>query len=72
MNDVWNGDGIYQSIVETILDCAICLLDVEGRVGSWNAGAERIIGYQRRRSPAGISRFFTPPKTRGAVSRSGS
>jgi PAS domain S-box-containing protein len=45
MNDVWNGDGIYQSIVETILDCAICLLDVEGRVGSWNAGAERIIGY---------------------------
>jgi PAS domain-containing protein len=46
MNHVRNGNEIYQSMVETILDCAIFMLDVEGRVGSWNAGAERIKGYR--------------------------
>jgi PAS domain S-box-containing protein len=33
-------------LIEGIKDYAIFMLDVEGRVASWNAGAERINGYQ--------------------------
>jgi PAS domain S-box-containing protein len=32
-------------LVESVRDYAIYMLDVEGRVASWNAGAERIKGY---------------------------
>ena len=32
-------------LVESVKDYAIYMLDVEGRVASWNAGAERIKGY---------------------------
>jgi len=34
-------------LVETVPDYAIFLLDLEGRVASWNKGAERINGYRR-------------------------
>jgi PAS domain S-box-containing protein len=34
-----------QLMVESVTDCAIIMLDREGRVVSWNAGAERIKGY---------------------------
>lgn len=32
--------------VQTISSCGICLLDPEGRIAHWNAGAERLYGYQ--------------------------
>ena len=34
-----------RSLVESVRDYAILLLDAEGSVSTWNAGAERIIGY---------------------------
>ena len=36
----------FRILLEGIEDYAICLLDPEGRVTSWNAGAQRITGYQ--------------------------
>jgi len=36
----------FQLLVESIQDCAIFMLDVEGRVSSWNPGAEKIKGYK--------------------------
>ena len=36
----------YRSLVEEIQDYAIFMLDPEGRVASWNQGAQKIIGYQ--------------------------
>jgi PAS domain S-box-containing protein len=36
----------FRSLVESVKDYAIYMLDAEGRVISWNAGAERIKGYQ--------------------------
>ena len=36
----------FKLLVESIFDYAIYLLDPEGRVTSWNAGAERIKGFQ--------------------------
>jgi PAS domain S-box-containing protein len=37
---------LYQLLVESVRDYAIFLLDPEGRVATWNAGAERIKGYR--------------------------
>ena len=53
-------DGRYRLLVEAITDYAIYMLDPNGIVTSWNAGAERFKGYQ----PAEIigqhfSRFYT-------------
>ncbi|MBN8809271.1 PAS domain-containing protein [Bradyrhizobium viridifuturi] len=50
----------YEVLVQSVVDYAIYLLDREGRVSSWNPGAERIKGY----SPGEIlgkhfSRFYT-------------
>lgn len=36
----------YRLMVESITDYAIFMLDREGRVSSWNVGAERIKGYK--------------------------
>jgi len=35
----------FRLLVETVKDYAIFMLDPDGRVASWNAGAERIKGY---------------------------
>ena len=36
----------FRTLVESIVDYAIFMLDAEGRVISWNAGAERLKGYR--------------------------
>src|SRR5580704_13640722 len=36
----------FRLLVESVKDYAIFMLDPEGRVSSWNAGAERIKGYK--------------------------
>ena len=51
----------YRLLVECVTDCAIFLLDPQGRVANWNPGAERILGYQEAEvlgQPASL--FFTP------------
>ncbi len=40
------GDGLYRLLVESVIDYAIFALDTEGRVISWNPGAQRFKGYQ--------------------------
>jgi len=35
----------FRNLVETIKDYAIFMLDADGRVATWNAGAQRIKGY---------------------------
>ena len=36
----------FRLMVESVTDCAIVMLDPDGRVVSWNSGAERIKGYR--------------------------
>ena len=36
----------FRLMVESVVDYAIFMLDAEGRVASWNAGAQRISGYE--------------------------
>src|ERR1700722_9442318 len=50
----------FRLLVQSVTDYAIFMLDSDGRVASWNAGAERIKGY----APSEIigehfSRFYT-------------
>jgi PAS domain S-box-containing protein len=37
----------FRLLVESVNDYAIFLLDADGRIVTWNAGAERIMGYRR-------------------------
>src|SRR5437660_11849682 len=43
--DARHSDRMFQLLVQSVRDYAIFLLDPEGRVSSWNDGAERIKGY---------------------------
>lgn len=40
-----SSDASFRLLVTSVKDYAIILIDLEGRVASWNAGAERISGY---------------------------
>ena len=58
----------YEHLVRSVVDYAIYMLDLEGHVSSWNAGAERIKGY----APDEIigehfSRFYTPEDREAGV-----
>jgi PAS domain S-box-containing protein len=51
----------FRLLVEGVTDYAIFMLDLEGRVASWNAGAERIKGYRAEEILGQhFSRFYLP------------
>ena len=53
-------DEQFRTVVNSVLDHAIYLLDFAGHVKSWNYGAERITGYTRNEALAlHLSGFFT-------------
>ena len=58
----------FRILIQGVTDYAIFMLDTEGRVANWNAGAERIKGY----APDEIigehfSRFYTPEERDAGV-----
>ncbi|MCY1081204.1 PAS domain S-box protein [Archangium lansingense] len=51
----------FRQLVEGVKDYAIFMLDTEGRIISWNAGAERIKGYTAQEVLGQhLSLFYTP------------
>jgi len=51
----------FRLLVESMEDYAIFMLDPEGRVTSWNKGAERIKGFQHEEIVGEqLARFYTP------------
>ena len=40
-----SSEGRFRLLVETVRDYAIFMLDPDGRIASWNAGAQRLKGY---------------------------
>ncbi len=51
---------IYHWLVDTIVDYAILMLDLQGNILSWNTGAQRLMGYLEKRQ--WVSTFpFIPP-----------
>jgi PAS domain S-box-containing protein len=61
------GEG-YRLIVDAVQDYAILTLDPEGRVASWNPGAERLLGYPADEIlGCDAAVFFTPDEVRKGV-----
>ncbi|MBI2816487.1 MAG: PAS domain S-box protein [Acidobacteria bacterium] len=57
----------FRLLLESIRDHAIYMLDVEGRVLTWNSGAEQMTGYSRQEIMGKhFSVFYTPEDIRGA------
>jgi PAS domain S-box-containing protein len=56
MGELTSRDANYQLLVNAVTDYAIFMLDTEGRIQTWNSGAERIKGY---RSEEIIGRHFS-------------
>jgi PAS domain S-box-containing protein len=53
---------LFRLLVQSVSDYAIFMLDPQGRIASWNAGAERIKGY-REQEIAGVHfSVFYPPE----------
>jgi PAS domain S-box-containing protein len=46
VNQVTDTPGRYELLVQSVTDYAIYMLDTDGIVSSWNAGAERFKGYK--------------------------
>ncbi|VWX61920.1 Histidine kinase [Burkholderiales bacterium 8X] len=60
-NDPLGGDRRFQILVNGIKDYAIYLLDSQGRVSSWNTGAQRLKGYMAEEIIGRpFSTFYTP------------
>ena len=50
----------FRLMVESVIDYAIFMLDSDGRVASWNAGAQRILGYSADEIVGqSLSRFYS-------------
>jgi PAS domain S-box-containing protein len=52
----------YQLLVDSVTDYAIYMLDPEGRVVTWNAGAERLKGYTAEEALGRDYSVFFPPE----------
>jgi len=62
----------FRLLIEGARDYAIFRLDPQGRVSSWNSGAERITGYKENEiSGRDISVFFTPEELETGAHRRG-
>src|SRR5262249_28840011 len=61
----------FRLMVESVVDYAIFMLDADGRVASWNAGAERILGYRADEIIGqGLERFYPPGEAQAGRPRS--
>jgi PAS domain S-box-containing protein len=57
----FEGERRFRLLVQNVTDYAIFMLDTEGRIANWNAGAERIKGYAASEIVGQhFSRFYTP------------
>jgi two-component system cell cycle sensor histidine kinase/response regulator CckA len=59
-------DAVFRLLIERLVEYAVMLLDTNGVVLSWNAGAERINGYSRNEIIGQRSAIFFPPEDRAA------
>ena len=57
---------LHKRMITEIQDYAIILLDIDGTILSWNAGAEKIKGYHEREILGQNFRIFYMPQDRQA------
>jgi PAS domain S-box-containing protein len=69
-DSVSSSASIFELLVQSVTDYAIYMLDTEGRVSSWNAGAERFKGYSANEIMGQhFSRFYTDEERAAGVPR---
>ncbi len=61
-NELRESEERFRLIVERVSDYAIFMLDPDGRVATWNVGAERIKGYRPDEIMGRHFRAFYPPE----------
>ncbi len=62
----------FALLVQSVTDCAIYMLDPEGRIVSWNLGAKRIKGYEEDEVlHTHFSRFYTPEDQQAGLPQAG-
>jgi len=54
----------FRQLVEGVRDSAVIMIDPEGYVSSWNAGAQRIKGYEEKEIVGKYLSVFYPPEER--------
>lgn len=60
----------HRFLMECVTDYAIILLDPQGKVAGWNAGAERLLGYTEAEILGlGLECFFTPEDQQAGLPR---
>jgi PAS domain S-box-containing protein len=60
-NELRRSEVQFRELVSGVIDYAIYMLDIEGNIVSWNAGAERIKGYSKNEAVGNhFSMFYTP------------
>jgi PAS domain S-box-containing protein len=70
MDDLQHHDRTLHLLVDSASDYAIYMLDLEGRVVTWNRGAERLKGYSLPEIEGqSFERFFTLEDRRGGLPR---
>ncbi|NIP83890.1 MAG: PAS domain S-box protein, partial [Gemmatimonadetes bacterium] len=57
---------VYRLLVDSVRDYAIFVLDPQGRIASWNAGAERLKGYEEEEVVGRHYGMFFPESDREA------
>ncbi len=62
----WDVADLHRLLVEQVQDYAIFVLDPEGRILSWNRGAERLKGYAAEEIIGRHFSVFYPPEDRAA------
>ncbi|TBR25212.1 MAG: response regulator, partial [Reyranella sp.] len=56
-------DHLKQLMVDNLKDCALVLLDTDGRVLSWNAGATNLLGYEEAQAVGRAYGSILPPES---------
>ncbi|MGH7844967.1 MAG: ATP-binding response regulator [Candidatus Binatia bacterium] len=59
----------FRLVIESLQDYAVFMMDPEGRVASWNLGAERILGWQQDEVIRQWFENFYPPDSEPAAAR---
>jgi len=53
----------FRLLIDAVVDYAIYMIDPDGIITSWNAGAKRFKGYEEAEILGSISRVFIPKRT---------
>ena len=59
----------FRLLVDNVRDYAINWLDTEGRIATWNAGAERLYGWSAAEAMGQPTQVFYPPEAAGEADR---